>query len=273
MIWSIISIAALAYFGFMAVVFVGQPHFIYFPEKTSLETPDQTGLSYEEISFETADNVKLSGWFIPAENPRGVVLFFHGNAGNISNRMESIHIFHRLGFSTFIFDYRGYGKSSGKPTEKGTYLDAEAAWRYLTEKRDVPPKEVIFFGRSLGGAIAAWLAQNNTPKALIIESSFTSVPDIAADLYPYLPARLLARFDYNTGEYIKRINCPILVIHSINDDMIPFKHGRRLFDAAREPKKFVEITGTHNDGFMTSGKRYEDGLDAFLRNYPAIGKK
>ncbi|MDO9527739.1 MAG: alpha/beta hydrolase [Syntrophales bacterium] len=268
MIWSIISIAVLSYLGLMGVIFVAQPGFIYFPEKAFFETPDQTGLSYEDVSFETVDNVKLSGWFIPAEKPRGVVLFFHGNAGNISHRMASIHIFHRLGFSTFIFDYRGYGKSEGKPTEKGTYLDAEAAWLYLTEELHVPPEEIIFFGRSLGGAIAARLAQNYTPKALLIESTFTSVPDIAADIYPFLPVRLLSRFDYNAGEYIRRVNCPILVIHSVNDDIIPFSHGRQLFEAAQEPKEFLEITGTHNEGFMTSGKRYEEGLDAFISRHP-----
>ncbi len=273
MIWSIISIAVLSYIGLLVIVFVAQPHFIYFPEKAFFETPDQTGLSYEDVSFETTDGVKLSGWFVPSEKPKGVILFCHGNAGNISHRMASIRIFNRLGFSTFIFDYRGYGRSEGKTTEKGTYLDAEAAWLYLTGKQQVPPEEIILFGRSLGGAIAARLAQNHTPKTLLVESSFTSVPDIAANIYPFLPARLLARFDYNTGEYIKQINCPILVIHSINDDIIPFSHGRQLFEAAREPKEFLEITGTHNEGFMTSGKRYEDGLDAFLRDYLSIGKE
>ena len=267
MIWSIISIAILSYIGFLVIIFVTQPSLIYFPEKEFFETPDQTGLSYETISFETADGVKLSGWFIPAEKPRGVILFCHGNAGNISHRMASIHIFHRLGFSTFIFDYRGYGTSEGKPTEKGTYLDAEAAWYYLTKKRHVPSTEIILFGRSIGGAIAAWLAQDHTPKALIIESTFTSVPDIAANLYPFLPVRLLSRFDYNAREYIKRVNCPILVIHSINDDIIPFSHGRQLFEAAKEPKEFLEIAGTHNDGFMTSGKSYEEGLAAFISNH------
>lgn len=267
MIWSIISIAVFVYIGLLVIVFVAQPYFIYFPQKAFFETPDETGLSYEDVSFETTDGVKLSGWFIPAEKPKGIILFFHGNAGNISHRMSSIRIFHRLDFSTFIFDYRGYGRSEGKTTEKGTYLDAEAAWRYLTEKRHVPPEKIIFFGRSLGGAIAAWLSQNHTPKALLIESTFTSVPDIAANIYPFLPVRLLARFGYNTDEYIKRINCPVLVIHSLNDDIIPFRHGRQLFEAAREPKEFLEITGTHNDGFMTSGKRYEDGLNAFLRDY------
>ena len=267
MIWSIISIAVLVYLGLLIIIFVAQPYFIYFPQKEIFETPDMAGLPYEAVSFEAADGVKLSGWFIPAEKPRGVVLFCHGNAGNISHRLASILIFHRLGLSTFIFDYRGYGASEGKPSEKGTCLDAEAAWRYLTEKRNLPPTGIIIFGRSLGGAIATHLAQDHKPKALIIESTFTSVPDIAANLYPFLPVRLLSRFDYNAREYIGRINCPVLVIHSTGDDIIPFAHGRRLFEAAKKPKQFLEIAGTHNDGFVTSAKIYEEGLDAFISGH------
>lgn len=267
MIWSIVLIVVCSYIGFMGLIFLLQPRFIYFPDRGIYETPDRAGLSYEAVSFEAADGVKLSGWFVPAERSRGVVLFCHGNAGNITHRLASILIFHRLGLSTFIFDYRGYGASEGKPSEKGTYLDAEAAWRYLTEKRNLPPTGIVLFGRSLGGAIAARLAQDHRPKALIVESTFISVPDIAANLYPFLPVRLLSRFDYNAREYIKRVDCPVLVIHSTGDDIIPFAHGRRLFEAAKEPKEFLEITGTHNDGFVTSAKIYEEGLDAFISGY------
>ena len=193
-----------------------------------------------------------------------MVLFCHGNAGNMSHRLESIRVFHRLGLSTLIFDYRGYGQSEGKPTEQGTYLDAEAAWRYLVQRQEVDPAEVFVFGRSLGGAIAAWLARGHTPKALIMESTFTSVPDIAAHLYPYLPVRLLSRFHYNAVDYVRQVNCPVLIVHSRDDEMIPFSHGRRLFETANEPKEFLEIRGSHNEGFMTSADRYEEGLASFL---------
>ncbi|MBW2650181.1 MAG: alpha/beta hydrolase [Deltaproteobacteria bacterium] len=267
MIWSIVFVAVCSYIGFMVLIFLLQPRFIYFPEREFYETPDKAGLSYETVSFKAADGVNLSGWFIPAGKPRGVVLFCHGNAGNISHRLDSILVFHHLGLSTFIFDYRGYGASEGKPTEAGTYLDAEAAWRYLTEERDLPPTGIILFGRSLGGAIAARIAQDHKPEALIVESTFTSVPDIAADIYPFLPVRLLSRFDYNAGEYIGRVACPVLVIHSTGDDIIPFAHGRRLFEAAKEPKQFLEIAGTHNDGFVTSAKSYKEGLDAFISKH------
>ena len=270
MFWSVIPVFVGSYIGLVTILMVFQSHFIYFPEREITVTPAEIGLSYEAVCFETADGVKLSGWFVPAERSRGVVLFCHGNAGNISHRLESVQVFHRLGLITFIFDYRGYGQSEGKPTEQGTYLDAEAAWRYLVQKQQVDPTEIIIFGRSLGGAIAAWLARDHPPKALIIESTFTSVRDIGAELYPYLPVRLLSRFDYNAMDYLRQVNCPVLIVHSRDDEMVSFSHGRRLFEAANEPKEFLEIAGTHNEGFMTSAKRYEDGLDSFISAH--VGK-
>ena len=193
-LWSIcwpvgLAVAGL-YVGLAAMVFVSQSRLVYYPQRGIIATPGQIGLSYDAVTFEAADGVRLSGWFVPAEAPRGVILFCHGNAGNISHRLESIRVFHRLGLSTFIFDYRGYGQSEGRPTEQGTYLDAEAAWRYLVQERRVAPTEIIVFGRSLGGAIAAWLAQDHTPRALIVESTFTSVRDMASHLYPFLPAEM-----------------------------------------------------------------------------------
>ncbi len=262
-IWAVIGIT-VAYVIFVGSLFIFQSHFIYYPERVLSGDPGSIGLHFESVSFETRDGVKLSGWFIPAESARGVILFYHGNAGNISHRLDSIQIFHQLGLDVFIFDYRGYGQSQGKPTEQGTYKDAEAAWRYLIEGRQVSPNEVIVFGRSLGASIAAWLAQSHPPRALILESTFTSLPDIAARLYPYLPVRLLLRFEYNTAEYLGRVNCPVLIVHSRNDEIMPFSHGRQLFEMAKEPKEFLEITGTHNEGFITSGKHYGEGLNAFI---------
>ena len=262
-IWIIITIAGV-YLAFAGFLFIFQSQHVYYPERVLSVTPHSIGLQFESGSFETTDGVQLSGWFVPSESARGVILFCHGNAGNISHRLDSIQIFHQLGPDVFIFDYRGYGQSEGKPTEQGTYKDAEAAWRYLIEGRQVKPNEVIIFGRSLGGAVASWLAQSHTPGALILESTFTSLPDIAAGLYPYLPVRLLLRFEYNTAEYLGRVDCPVLIVHSRDDEIMPFNHGQRLFESAKEPKKFLEITGTHNNGFITPGKRYEDGLYTFI---------
>jgi len=262
-IWIVITIAG-AYIIFAGFLFIFQSHYVYYPERVLLADPGSIGLDFDSVHFETADGMKLSGWFIPSDSARGVILFCHGNAGNISHRLESIQIFHRLGLDVFIFDYRGYGQSEGKPTEHGTYQDAEAAWRYLVETRQVNPSQVVVFGRSLGGAVASWLAQSHRPRALILESTFTSVPDIAATLYPYLPVRFLSRFQYGTAEYLGRIECPVLIVHSRDDEIMPFSHGRQLFEMAREPKEFLEISGTHNEGFITSGKHYEQGLDAFI---------
>jgi len=265
-IWIVIAVAG-AYILFASFLFIFQSHYVYYPERALLVDPSSIGLAFESVSFKTADQVEISGWFIPSESDIGVILFCHGNAGNISHRLESIQIFHRLGLDVFIFDYRGYGQSKGKPTEQGTYKDAEAAWQYLVDERQVDPSQVIIFGRSIGGAIASWLAQNHTPDALILESTFTSLPDIAAALYPYLPVRLLLRFEYNTAKYLGRVDCPVLIVHSRDDEMMPFSHGRQLFEMAREPKEFLEISGTHNEGFITSGRYYEEGLKAFVSEY------
>ncbi len=269
-IWAVIGIT-VAYAIFVGFFFIFQSRHIYFPERTLSADPRSIGLQFESVSFETADGVKLFGWFIPSQGAKGVLLFFHGNAGNISHRLGSIQIFHQLGLDVFIFDYRGYGQSEGKPTEQGTYMDAEAAWRYLVEERHVSPNEIIVFGRSLGAALAAWLAQSHTPGVLILESAFASLPDIAARLYPYLPIRLLLRFEYNTAEYLSRVNCPVLIVHSRDDEIISFSHGRQLFEMANEPKELLEITGTHNEGFITSGKHYEEGLNAFILEHVDSG--
>ena len=265
-IWIIIIVAGV-YVLFAGFLFIFQSRYVYYPEHTISADPSNIGLEFESVSFETEDRVKLSGWFIPSEGASGVILFCHGNAGNISHRLESIQIFHRLGLNVFIFDYRGYGRSEGNPSEIGTYRDVEAVWQYLVEERQVSPNRIIIFGRSLGSAVAAWLANRHTPGALILESTFTSVPDIAARLYPYLPVRLLSRFKYNTAEYLDEVDCPVLIVHSREDEIMPFSHGQQLFERARGPKEFLEISGTHNEGFITSEKRYIEGLNTFISEY------
>jgi len=264
LVWGGLRIVLAVYVVLIVLVLLFQSHFIFFPERNIVATPEQIGLTFEDVAFLTEDGHILSGWFIPTEEPKGVLLFCHGNAGNISHRLDSIILFHYLGLSTFIFDYRGYGRSRGKITETGTYTDAEAAWRYLVKVRRIPPNEIIIFGRSLGGAVASKLAKNHKPKGLIVESTFTSIPDIAAEIYPFLPVRILTRFTYATIENIKDVRCPVLVVHSRDDDIIPFAHGRRIFEAAQKPKEFLEIKGSHNEGFLVTGPRYRAGLESFI---------
>lgn len=264
---SVLLVPALFYGGLVLYVYVTQARLLYFPNlpgRELLTSPAAIGLDYETVKITTADRITLDGWFVPASPAKGVILFLHGNGGNISHRLDSLRIFNNLGFSTLIIDYRGYGRSQGKPSEQGTYLDAEAAWRYLTEVRNVRERQIVIFGRSLGGAVAAHLAAQATPKALVLESVFTSVPDLGAELYPWLPVRLLSRFDYNVAERLRKISCPVLIVHSPDDEIIPFAHGRALYAAARPPKEFLQIHGGHNEGFMLSGREYLHGLDAFL---------
>lgn len=261
---SVVLIIISLYIIMVIALVIFQSRLIYMPHREIVITPAQIGLAYEEIYLKSSDETELSAWFIPAENSRAVILFCHGNAGNISHRLESIQLFNHLGLSVFIFDYRGYGLSDGKPSEQGTYLDSEAAWQYLVEIKQIDPSEIIIFGRSLGGSVAARLASHYMPLALIVESSFTSINDIGAKIYPIFPIKLISRFDYNTIDYIQNSKCPVLIVHSRDDEMMPFDHGQRLYKSAKEPKEFLEISGTHNDGFLTSGKLYRDGIDSFI---------
>lgn len=267
-VWSMLLVVVGSYGALLLFLYFYQSRLLYLPNLPSRDiaaTPDMVGLSYERVHILTEDGVSLDGWFIPVRQARGVLLFFHGNAGNISHRLDSLKIFNHLGLATLIFDYRGYGRSTGTPSEQGTYRDATAAWRYLTEERGVAPERIVLFGRSLGAAIAVHLATEQTPKALIIESGFTSVPDLAAEVYPIFPARKLARFRYSTETFLTSVSCPTLIIHSRDDEIVPFAHGRRLYAVASEPKQFLEIRGGHNDGFVVSGDDYANGLDAFLK--------
>ena len=251
-------------------VYIFQARLLFFPDQPGrhhVQVPTDIGLRYETVRITTTDKVTLDGWFVPADNARGVILFFHGNAGNISHRLDSIRIFNELGLHTLIIDYRGYGSSAGTPTETGTYLDAEAAWRYLVEERNFSPRNIIIFGRSLGGAVAVHLASQQKPAALIAESTFSSLPDLAADLYPWLPARWLCRFQYNSLLKIGSVTCPVLIVHSAQDEIIPVRHGIRIFSAAREPRDFLKINGSHDSGFLTSGKVYTAGLDHFISSH------
>jgi fermentation-respiration switch protein FrsA (DUF1100 family) len=267
MILSILATMVALYMVIVALAYLFQERLLYFPLRGLTTTPASRGLAYEDVWLETTDGVKVSGWFIPANQPQATLLFFHGNAGNISHRLDSIETFHRLGLNTLIIDYRGYGRSEGRPTEAGTYLDAAAAWRYLVEERQIPPNKIIIFGRSLGGAVAAWLAQQQPPGALILESTFTSAPDVAAQAYPFLPVRQLTRIQYNTLARLPEIKAPVLIVHSPNDEVIPYSHSQKLFAAANEPKEFLQLNGGHNDGFLISAVAYEATFAAFVARY------
>jgi fermentation-respiration switch protein FrsA (DUF1100 family) len=266
-----ILLPAVGLYGVLVLlIYIFQGRLLFLPDfggRGLDATPAALGFEFDEVRFTTHDGVSLHGWFIPSPNGSGVVLFCHGNAGNISHRLDSIRIFRDLGLSVFIFDYRGYGLSGGRPTEQGTYRDAAAAWSYLVEQRGIAADRIVVFGRSLGAAIAAHLAQSARPAALILESTFASVPDVAAAHYWFLPVRWLSRFEYATAEYVRHVDVPTLVVHSPDDEINPIEQGREVFRQVRGPKEFLEILGDHNSGFLLSGARYTQGLRQFLRKH------
>ncbi|MCE8016586.1 alpha/beta hydrolase [Halomonas sp. MCCC 1A17488] len=246
-----------------------QERLLYLPHmgREHVATPADRGLAWQQIELATADGVTLDAWWIPVESARGSLLFLHGNAGNISHRLDSIRQFHRLGLSVLILDYRGYGRSEGRPSEAGTAHDARAGWRWLIEQ-GVPAGEIVLFGRSLGAAVAAELAAalppEEQPAAIILESPFRSVPALGQRLYPFLPVRWLATLDYPTERYVRQIESPLLVIHSREDEIIPYAEGEAVFAAANEPKAMLTIRGGHNTGFIESEPEYSASIDDFI---------
>jgi fermentation-respiration switch protein FrsA (DUF1100 family) len=241
-----------------------QPKMIFYPIRELYQTPADWGFDYENVIFNTADDVQLHGWYIPHKQSEHVLLFFRGNAGNISHRRDSIEIFHRLGLNIFIIDYRGYGKSKGRPGEQGLYQDADAAWHYLTEEKGFSANQIIIFGRSLGGAVAASLASGVQARGLILESTFSSAQDFARSVFPVLSRLVFMRYDFNTAEKIQRVHYPVLVLHSPDDEIMPFHLGEKVFQLAHQPKRFVSMKGDHNYGFIRSQPEYEQELAKWL---------
>lgn len=260
-------VIVLSYAALVGFVYLVQDKLVYFPGigRELIASPASLGLQYEDVWLETEDAERLHAWWIPVAGARGAVLLFHGNAGNISHRIEYARMFRTLGYSTLLVDYRGYGRSTGTPSEEGTYRDALASWRWLTERRGLAAGELVLFGESLGGAVACWLAARQRPRALVLASTFTSVPDLGSEVYRFLPVRLMSRFRYDNRACLADVEAPVLVIHSPADDIVPFAHGQKLFAAAREPKAFLEIAGGHNDGFVFMRAEWVNSLGAWLK--------
>jgi fermentation-respiration switch protein FrsA (DUF1100 family) len=255
----------------VALLFVGirsgviERSFIYFPDRDLVADPAYVGLPFEEISFAASDRVQLHGWFVPGEK-EVTWLWFHGNAGNISHRLENLKLLHdELGVSVFLFDYRGYGRSEGTPSEEGTYRDGEAALAYLRSRADVDSDRIIYFGRSLGAGVAVELAVRHPPFALILESPIPSIAELARRHYPFLPVWPLLRTKYDSLAKIDKIAVPLLVLHGDRDDVVPFAAGRKLFEAANEPKEFYTVRGAgHNDTYLVGGEEYFAVLRRFM---------
>ena len=260
----LLLIGAFIYALLCLALYVFQPRLVYFPMRPLAATPAAVGLAYEDVELDAGGGATVHGWYLPGAEDARTLLFFHGNAGNISHRLDTLRIFQSLGLNVLIIDYSGYGQSDGTPGEAQTYADARLAWDYLTETRGIAPGQIIVAGRSLGAGVATWLATEVTPGALILESPFTSVPDLARKYYPLFPVRWLARIYYDNAARLPSVAAPVLIVHSRDDEIVPFAHGEALYELAAEPKHFLEIRGDHNAGFMLSGHTYRSGLARFI---------
>lgn len=252
-------------------VYAFQSRLIYFPSRDVWATPADIGLDFEDLILPCSDGVRIHTWYVPASNARRSVIFAHGNAGNLADRLETIKMLHRSGLNVLAFDYRGYGRSEGDPTEEGTYRDADAAWHFLTAERNVAPGDIVLFGRSLGGAVMIDLAARHEPGVLVAESTFTSLADVGRIHYPLLPVRWILSYRYDSRSKVGRIACPKLFLHGRDDTLIPLSIGRALFDAACEPKTFIETPGDHNDSGVMYAPEYVERFREFLATTARTG--
>jgi len=238
---------------------------LYFPTRKLAAKPADLGLEAEELGIETDDDERLHGWWIRAAAPsRGHILFCHGNGGNVGDRVENARLLSDAGFDVLIFDYRGYGRSSGRPTEEGTALDARAAQSALVGRAGVEAARVLYLGESLGAAVALGLALEAPPRGLILQSAFTSVRDVAAEHYPFLP-RFLLPDAYPSARRIGWLRCPLLVLHGVADETVPASQGRSLFEAAPEPKRLDLLPGVgHNDLASGAGPAYAETISSWV---------
>jgi len=230
---------------------------LYFPARKLLATPADAHLEYDELEFETDDGERLHGWWLPAprQPSAGHILLFHGNAGNIGDRVPHSAVLVRAGFDVLLFDYRGYGRSTGRADEQGTYLDARAARRAIIARRGCDPARVSYLGESLGAAVASELALSSPPRALILQSAFTSLRDVARRHYPFLP-RPLVPDAYPTIRRIGVVGAPVLLIHGDRDTIVPLSHAQTLCEAARQPKRLEVFAGLGHNDLLSARERY-----------------
>ncbi len=260
----IAALVAVLFWTILLMIF--EERFIFFPSVYPSGNYEDARIipGLEDCWFTTEDGVKLHGWFAPADTPIATLVISHGNAGNISHRIPVIKALQEMGFNVFMFDYRGYGRSEGSPNEQGVYRDGRAAFDYVAKRRDVDSSSIILFGTSLGGAVAVDVALHRSAAALILETTFSSAKDVARVSYPFLPVQFVLRTKFGSIEKIRKISIPSLFLHGDHDSIIPISLGRKLFEAANEPKKFHVVAGAdHNDIFWIGGKTYLEQIRNF----------
>jgi len=265
MILALLKIVAVSYFVIIVAFYFLQSRMLFQSTKGLDRTPNVYEWAYESVRLDVGEHI-TTGWWIPyGEDSKGVILFSHGNAGNMAGRLESVFLFRKMGFDVLVYDYGGYGESTGASSEGRCYADIRAMYDWLTEEKAIPAERIVLFGRSLGGGVTSELAQEVKVAAVIVESTFKSVSARAQEIFPFLPAKLIVKNRFENHSKIDSFLSPVLIVHSPDDTLIPFHHGRALFDAATEPKSFLEISGDHNEGFWKSGDLYTQGLTDFLQ--------
>lgn len=262
---SSMALALLAYSAVCVGFYAWQNRLVFKPERALKASPARFGLAFEDLRIQAPDGTSLAAWYVPGRPDGRQVLLLHGNGGNISHYLRTHEVLHELGHAVLALDYRGYGASAGTPSEAGVYQDAAAAFDYLVEQRGVKPADIVIYGRSLGGAVATWLAAHRRPGALIVESSFTRLADVGSHRYPWLPVRLLSRNVFDSVAQINKVQCSILIAHGGTDTSVPQIFGRELARAAGPRAEFVALPGGHSDAFIQGGSSYYRQLDQFMR--------
>lgn len=246
--------------AFLVTEFIVVPHAVFQPDVRIHDSPATIGLEFSDVALRTVDAQTLLGWYIPGKPGTLTVLYCHGNAGNRSTRLGVLMALHQLGLSVFIFDYRGYGGGTGHPSEGGTYRDADAAWHYLADTRGINNSAIILYGESLGGPVAAHIAAEHQPAGLILDSTFPRLSDVVAAHIPRFFADILTPFQYDTLSALGGVRCPVVVLSSTDDRVVPFQLGRHLYSAVHPPKRFGELSGPHVQGYRYSPTQYEESI-------------
>jgi fermentation-respiration switch protein FrsA (DUF1100 family) len=275
---SLILLVVVAYLALLLLLRLNESRLIYFPGPTRslLPPPAHLGLSVERVEIPTEDGLTLVSWVLPAgaDSTGFWLLICHGNAGNLSEFGRPDHYagLRQLGLHILAFDYRGYGESEGVPSETGLYTDAQAAYRFLRERKAIPPERIVVFGHSLGSAVAIDLVSREPAAGLIVEGALTSIIERGRELYPFIPVRWIAASRYLSIEKISRVTIPKLFLHARGDEVIPLAHGRRLYEAAPPPKTFVELDGGHGDAFDLDSASYFGSIERFIASLAASTK-
>ena len=259
----ILTIAGF-YLLILALMFIFQSRLLFMPLSGIIQTPESAGLFAEDVWIETADGVLIHGWYFPHEESEWIVVLSHGNAGNISGRIAIAETLLKSGAAVLMYDYRGYGKSEGRPSESGFYKDIDAVIGYLSDEREYPKQKIVMYGRSIGAAVAAYAAANHDLGGVVLDSAFINLKRMVREVYPFVPA-FLAKYDFPTDEYLLQLNgIPVMIMHSPGDEIIGFHHGEYLFELAPEPKRFIQLRGGHNDNFFLSRDVIEQSWTDFL---------